>query len=87
MEVVTEGAIGHELVDEDHIGVLVTVADEGDVVAVTELREHLDFYLEFGYDLLRGFFCWVQSDSGHSALMASLFFSFSFFLDQHFCIT
>ncbi|BAF18570.1 Os06g0126100 [Oryza sativa Japonica Group] len=53
VDVVAEGAIVHVLVDEDHLGVLVAVADEGDEVAVAELGQHLDLGVELVDPLLR----------------------------------
>ena len=51
---VSERPVGHVLVDEDHLRVLVAVAHERDQVAVPELGEHLDFRLKLVHALLRG---------------------------------
>ncbi|KAL2333440.1 hypothetical protein Fmac_014653 [Flemingia macrophylla] len=47
-----EGATCHEIIDEDHLVVVVAVSDEGDAMEVSELREHLDLIHELVRPLL-----------------------------------
>ncbi|KAM3259363.1 hypothetical protein ACQJBY_050898 [Aegilops geniculata] len=53
VEVLPERAVGHVVVHQDHLALVLAVADEGHQVAVPELGQHLDLRLELMDALLR----------------------------------
>jgi hypothetical protein len=53
IEVVAESPVGHVVVDEDHLALLVAESDERDEVDVAKQREHLDLCPELTETLFR----------------------------------
>jgi predicted class III extradiol MEMO1 family dioxygenase len=52
VEMITEGPLGHVIIDEDHLAAIVAVANQRDKIEMTELGEHLDLGLELVGSLL-----------------------------------
>jgi hypothetical protein len=46
VQMITEGSIGHIIINKDHLCAIVTISNQRNEMEVAKLGEHLDFSLE-----------------------------------------